>query len=99
MIPNNRTTFRFFIKNLFLGQRKFLGNNLDEFDLLLRFEHLEEDIKILQKDLGIRLQIKNFNENKNTLSYLKKLYDDETKEFIYQQNKQIINKFNYKFPY
>lgn len=99
MIPNNKTTFKFFIKNLFLGQHKFLGNNLDEFDLLLRFEHLEEDIKILQKDLRIRLQMKHLNKNKNTPNYLKKLYDDETKELIYQKNKQIIKKFNYKFPY
>ena len=99
MIPNNRTTFRFFIKNLFLGQHKFLGNDLDEFNLLLRFEQLDQDVKILHKDLGINFHIKHLNANKNTLNYVKKLYDDETKELIYQQNKQIIKKFNYKFPY
>ena len=75
MIPNNRVIFRFFIKNLFLGQHKFLGNDLDEFNLLLRFENLEQDIKILQKDLGIKLQMKhlNINVNKNTMKYVKKL--------------------------
>ena len=98
MKPNNRLIFKIFLKNFYKGQKKFLGENLDDFNYLLRFESLEKDFQIIKKEFGLKAKINFLNKHKDTSSYIKNLYDEECIDLVYKNEKHIIERFNYKFP-
>lgn len=98
MKPNNEIIFKIFLKNFYKGQKKFLGENLDDFNYLLRFESLEKDFQIIKKEFGLKAKINFLNKHKDTSSYIKNLYDEECIDLVYQNEKHIIERFNYKFP-
>ncbi len=98
MKPNNRMIFKVFLKNFYKGQKKFLGENLDDFDYLLRFESLENDFQILKKKFELKAKINFLNKHRDTFSHMKNLYDEECIDLVYQNEKNIIERFNYKFP-
>ncbi len=70
--------------------------NLDDMDLILRFENLSVDFEKLKNTLDLDISLGSYNVNKKRVGY-EEYYDDNTKEIIGNFFRDELDKFNYEF--
>ncbi len=81
----------------FMPQLDWLKNDEDIIDMdnIIRFENLQEDFKIVAKELGINSVLPHINKTKET--YYRDYYDEETKKIIKEWFHEDIKTFGYKY--
>lgn len=81
----------------FAPQTEFLCDSKNKLllDFVGKYENLEEDLKIISENIGIKIQISHHRKT-NHLNY-RKYYDAETQEIIRNIYKDDLNLFGYSF--
>lgn len=74
----------------------YLNDDLSKLDLIIRYENLSEDISTLLKNLGLNKTLEVINSSNRKQDY-KLLYEEDTKQMIYELYKNDIETFNYTF--
>lgn len=74
----------------------YLNADLSKFDLIIRYENLSEDINNLLQKLNLHKEIQVVNSSNRRQDY-RLLYEEDTKQMIYELYKDDIETFGYTF--
>lgn len=77
-------------------QLRYIKSNKNTINHILKFENLENDLKILCDKLNLPYS-EIAHKNKSNHKPYKEYYDKETKKIVSEIYKEDINEFNYKF--
>ena len=80
----------------FLPMIHYLNDDLSKLDLIIRYENLSEDICTLLKKIGLNKELTVMNSSNRKQDY-RLLYEEDTKQMIYELYKNDIETFNYTF--
>lgn len=98
VFAKSKLGFNIYLKLLYMPYtRWFYFQNNNIIDYYIRLDHLDNDLKYINEKFNLNhAQVSKENVNKIEKDY--SLFNHASKEYITNEYKSIIKKFNYKFP-